>query len=190
MKRVTASTKQASSGWTKTCLGWVVWAAALAAPACSSSAATPAEASCSLNSDCARGLICALGKCRSQCVNAGDCPVAGSSCIDDGRNPVCQTPTEKNTPCMKEADCSTPLACASDYRCRNLCLSDAECNVLGISGRVCAKDQKGVDYCADPSEVSNGVISVAPPPGAPSTPVAEPEGGASAIVAALPQGPI
>ncbi len=164
--------------------------ASLAAPACTSST-TAAGTPCSLNSDCTAGLICALGKCRNQCSNASDCPVAGSSCIDDGRNAACETPTEKNSPCTKESDCRTPLACASDYRCRNLCLSDAECNVLGITGRVCAKDLNGVYYCGDPGEVRNGALDVGPPPGAPtSTPAAEPEGGASAIVAALPQGPI
>ncbi len=173
------------AGW----LAGVALAVALVAPACSSTK-TATDTSCSLNSDCAAGLICALGRCRSQCESAADCPIAGSSCIDDGRNPICQTPAEKNKPCAKEADCPTPLACASDYRCRNLCLSNAECNVLGILGRVCARDQNGVDYCADPGEASNGVITIAPPPGAPSTPVAEPEGGASAIVAALPQGAI
>jgi hypothetical protein len=190
MKRISASARQAR----REVASWVtrvaLAAAALAGGACSSSTA-PSETACSLNSDCAPGLICALGKCRSECVNASDCPVPGSSCIDDGRNPVCETPTEKNTPCTKEADCPVPLACASDYRCRNLCLSDADCNVLGISGRVCAKDMNGVYYCADPSEVSNDVIIATPPPGAPtSTPVIEPEGGASAIVAALPPGNI
>jgi hypothetical protein len=58
--------------------------------------------------------------------------------------------------------------------------------VLGIAGRVCARDMNGVDYCADPNEVTNGVITVLPPPGAPSTPVVEPEGGAR--VAALAPG--
>jgi len=172
-------------------LAGVAWAAGLGAPACKSSTTTAATTFCSLNSDCMNGLICALGKCRNQCANASDCPVEGSSCIDDGRNPVCETATDKNTPCTKESDCPTPLACASDYRCRNLCLSSDECNVLGITGRVCARDLNGVDYCADPIEVSNGVLDVRAAPGAPtSTPVVEPEGGASAIVAALPQGPI
>ena len=42
-----------------------------------------------------------------------------------------------------------------------------DCNVLGITGRVCAADAKGVDYCADPWETDGGVLSVAPPTGAP-----------------------
>jgi hypothetical protein len=68
--------------------------------------------------------------------------------------------------CDKPSDCPAPLACASDYRCRSLCATDADCNVLGITGRVCAKDANGVDYCADPNEVMSGMITVAPPMGA------------------------
>jgi hypothetical protein len=114
--------------------------------------------------------------------------MAGSSCIDDGRYPVCQPPTEKNKPCTRLSDCPTPLACASDYRCRNLCESDADCNVLGIKGRACVKDANLVEYCADPGEYANGVLDTQPPANAPSVPVVEPEGGAGAIVAALPSG--
>jgi hypothetical protein len=191
MKRMTVDAAEITLGrMAATLLLALVSAVAIAAPGCSTST-TATESSCSLNSDCATGLICALGKCRTECVDAADCPVAGSSCIDDGRNPVCETPTEKNTPCQKESDCPVPLACASDYRCRNLCLGDADCNVLGITGRVCATDKNGVDYCADPNEVTNGAITIAPPPGAhTSAPVIEPEGGESAVVAALPQGAI
>jgi hypothetical protein len=189
MKRMTRSPARSSAGWVAAWLVGVALALALASPACST-ATTAAPSGCSLNSDCAANLVCAFGKCRVQCMAASDCPVQpGSSCIDDGRYPVCQSPDEKNTPCTRLADCPTPLACASDYRCRNLCESDADCNVLGITGRVCAKDKNGVEYCADPGESANGVLITLPPPGAQtSIPVMEPEGGTSAIVAALPQG--
>jgi hypothetical protein len=61
--------------------------------------------------------------------------------------------------------------------------------VLGIMGRLCAADLNGVYYCADPGEVSDaGVIDLAPPSGAPMTPVIEPEGGTSAQVAVLQDG--
>jgi hypothetical protein len=152
----------------------------------SSSSVTP-NGACSLNSDCATGLACALGKCRKPCVSATDCG-AGGACVDDGRTSACQTPQERNTPCTREADCAAPLACASDYRCRNLCLSDADCNVLGITNRVCARDSTGVDFCADPSEVTGGALSTSPPPGAPSSPVVEPEAGLASSVAMLPDG--
>jgi hypothetical protein len=185
MKRITQGQQRSGRGRVAAWLAGVGFAAAVAVPACTTST-TATTKGCSLNSDCATDLICALGRCRPHCVNASDCPIAGSSCIDDGRNAVCEAPAEKNTPCTSEADCPVPLACSSDYRCRNLCLGDADCNVLGIAGRVCARDMNGVDYCADPNEVTNGVITVLPPPGAPSTPVVEPEG--AARVAALAPG--
>ena len=150
----------------------------LAAPACSGSsnvaAGLAAEEACHQNSDCARGLFCALGACRAQCKSPADCGTGGI-CIDNGDVAVCQYADENNTPCNKESDCPSPLACASDYRCRNLCSTNDDCNVLGISGRVCAKDANGVDYCAIPAEVTNGTITAPPPPGAmTSTPVMEP----------------
>ncbi len=187
MKRMTHSPESSSGARTTACLIGLALASVLAAPACTTSTAAT-TVGCSLNSDCSSGLICAFGKCRNQCVDAADCPVAESSCIDDGRYPVCQSPTERNTPCTHLTDCSTPLACASDYRCRNLCESDADCNVLGIKGRACVKDSNGVEYCADPGEYANGMLDTRPPANAPSTPVVEPEGGASAIIAALPSG--
>jgi hypothetical protein len=152
---------------------------AMVAPACSGSTSAGPVGACSLNSDCAMGLICALGKCRKECASAADC-AAGGACVDDGRTSACQTPEERNTPCARPSDCAPPLACASDYRCRNLCFSDADCNVLGITNRVCAHDANGVDFCADPAEVSAGAITATPPPGAPTTPVVEPANNASA----------
>jgi hypothetical protein len=154
--------------------------------ACHSTPAVNGDSACSLNSDCAVGLACALGKCREPCMTAVDCPGAGASCVDDGRNAVCQSPEDKNTPCARPSDCPVPMACASDYRCRNLCFTDADCNVLGITGRVCAADANGVDYCADPSEVVQGKIVATPPPGAPTTPVVEPAGLAASQTATAP----
>jgi hypothetical protein len=150
----------------------------LAAPACNSSkdvaSGLELEQQCKQNSDCARGLLCALGSCRAMCSSAADC-MAGGACIATETIAVCQYPDEKNKPCNKESDCPSPLACASDYRCRNLCASNDDCNVLGIVNRVCAKDANGVEYCADPPEVSGGQIVAPPPPGAPDTGVMEPD---------------
>ncbi len=185
MKRGTRRRDWGSSGRAVAWVAGAVLAAALGLPACTTSSGAT-TAGCALNSDCATGLVCALGLCRKPCVSGSDCPVPGSSCIDDGRSAFCETPTEKNTPCASEAQCPVPLACASDYRCRNLCFNDADCNVLGIAGRVCARDANDVDYCADPNEVTNGVITIAPPAGAPSTPVIEPDAGKAAIAIAAP----
>jgi hypothetical protein len=160
--------------------------ATFAAPACSSKSVASglaAEDACYLNSDCASGLICALGACRAMCASAADCGTGGS-CVDNADVAVCQSAAEVNTVCNKQSDCPAPLACASDYRCRNLCNGDTDCNVLGITGRVCAEDAQGVYFCGAPSEVSDGVLTASPPPGASTaTPVLEPEGGVGVLPA-------
>jgi hypothetical protein len=147
------------------------------APACGNSntgALLAAEDACHQNSDCQAGLLCALGACRAMCQTAADCG-AGGQCVDDGDVAVCQYAAEANTPCNTQADCPAPLACASDYRCRNRCTTANDCNEFGITGRVCATDAEGVQYCANPSDVNgSGVLDDAPPTGAPDTGVVEP----------------
>jgi hypothetical protein len=168
-------------------LALVVFAAlTLFAPACSSSKSPAAGGPCHLNSDCDSPLVCALGACRKECLTAADCISfgPGSSCINDSKgNAVCQPAAELNTPCDQASDCHSPLACASDYRCRDLCTTAADCNVDGITGRLCASDANGVDYCADPGAVTNGMITEPPPSGAPDASVVEPastgDGGAN-----------
>ena len=151
---------------------------ALASPACNSSsnagARATTEGACKQSSDCTTPYICALGACRAECKTAADCQ-AGGSCVTDGTSAVCQSAADKNTACNTQSDCTAPLACASDYRCRNLCASDGDCNVLDVTGRVCAKDANGVEYCADPPDVHAGKIISTPPPGASDTPVVEPD---------------
>jgi hypothetical protein len=144
---------------------------ALAAPACNSSSDVAAKLykDCSQNSDCNNSLICALGQCRPICKTIADCTGGGSCIFDSSGHAVCQSPSENNTSCdIVTAPCAAPLACASDFRCRNLCAQDVDCNVLGITGRVCATDAKGTNYCADPQvpgELDGGVIVQPPPPG-------------------------
>src|SRR5580658_8440944 len=129
--------------------------------ACSSSTVGLApDDGCTLNSQCATGLVCAFGRCSAACRTAADC--MGGECVFDATmHAVCQYSEAQL--CEKQSDCPAPLACASDYRCRNLCADDADCNVLGINGRICARDANGVDYCAVPSEVSGGEIVALPP---------------------------
>jgi len=143
--------------------------AALAGPGCSSSDnGTPSgPAACTLTSDCAKGLTCALGRCRVQCTSSVDCTMGGpGNCVVDITTglAVCEP---KNAPCEKQADCKAPLACASDYRCRNLCATDDDCNLFGTRGRVCAVDANMVKFCADTTDVtgmaSGGMIASAPP---------------------------
>jgi hypothetical protein len=158
-------------------------------PGCSSADVASGRAlseACALTSDCAKGLICALGKCRVRCVSTADCPVGGA-CVTDGQNAVCQTAEENATPCDRAVDCPSPLACASDYHCRNLCQTSADCNVLGATGRVCGTDGQGVRYCADPVQVdaATGAIVAEPPDGAPDVAVIEPTSAPATQVGAI-----
>lgn len=109
--------------------------------------------------------MCALGACRSECTTSADC--GGGSCVSSGTQAVCQAEAEKNAPCDGPSACPAPLVCASDYRCRNACFEAADCNVLGMRGRVCARDALGAQFCADPAEVGDGLLRAAPPEGAP-----------------------
>jgi hypothetical protein len=170
-----------SPGWRYAAFLLVTMASlfALVAPGCSSSDVASKQLQlCSLNSDCASNLVCALGRCRNRCATAADCN--GGACITDGpqadglQDWVCQPPAEKNAPCDKPTDCPKPLACATDYRCRNLCAVDTDCNKPGSSDSVCATDAQGVHYCAVPTEVTGGVITAPPPPGARDVAVTEP----------------
>jgi hypothetical protein len=138
---------------------------ALVGPACSSNdVAASLYKGCAQNSDCDKTLICALGLCRPVCKTTADCGNGGACITDDMMHAVCQSATLNNKACDKPSECPSPLACASDYRCRNLCSTSADCNVGGSSGRVCAIDANGVNYCANPPEVNAANMIVAPPP--------------------------
>jgi hypothetical protein len=138
---------------------------ALAGPGCSSNdVAASLYRACAQNSDCDKGLICALTLCRPVCKTSADCGNGGACVTDAMMNAVCQSPSLNNKSCDKPSDCFAPLACASDYRCRNLCSASSDCNVGGSSGRVCAVDANGVNYCANPPEVNTANMIVATPP--------------------------
>jgi hypothetical protein len=131
--------------------------------------AFPCSESCLDNSQCDAGAVCAFGECQAQCVVAADC-AEGTFCLDDGKVAAC---VDKEVPCV-QGGCLAPLECASDHRCRNTCTSAAACNVLGTTGRVCAQDDNGIGFCADPEDVSAGKIVASPPPNASTVPVAAP----------------
>ena|SRR5580658_2856635 len=79
------------------------------------------------------------------CNNGLTC--SGGTCSDAGQG----SGTPGGTPCNTQSDCPAPLACASDYSCTNLCSTNADCNVLGVTAKVCTKDDSGVNYCANPT---------------------------------------
>ncbi len=133
---------------------------------CGSGAVKPAPGmGCSLNSQCAAGLVCTFGACHTACVVNGDCPT-GQLCvktaaagdagtIDAGTvgastMNVCQLPTELT--CVYNSDCKSPLICARDEQCRNQCQLDVDC----VSPQVCT-DSK---VCALPSQLVSGTHDV------------------------------
>lgn len=141
--------------------------------------------SCSLDGDCSKPLICALGDCRLQCKSTLDCST-GEWCVTDGRaRAVC---TQRNSVCDRQKDCPAPLACATDYRCRNLCEIDDDCNVFGVKGRLCVQDDNGVHFCAEPVEADNGVLVAVAAPNHPSGSVELPQLGLGAAGAATDSG--
>ncbi len=173
---------------------------ALGLPACGNSTPAPTNGAktCSLNSDCAAPLICAIGVCRQQCAQDSDCPGSGETCVfgvdkNNNKGFYCQAAAVANAACSTPKDCTAPMACASDYRCRNLCMTDADCNVLGAVNKVCAQDANGVDYCASLSDVTvnamgDQVISAPPNPlAATDAAVMEPVD-ASMVMIAAPEG--
>jgi hypothetical protein len=152
--------RQVPSRRNTTWLAATALTALLLAPGCGPPRRALELAKCSLNSDCAKDLLCAFGKCRVPCVTSADCP-AGGSCVTDMHNAVCLSAAEANAPCQMATDCPAPLACAADFRCRNLCDDDTDCNVFEVHGRVCAGDDRGAHYCADapaPPDAGDGAV--------------------------------
>ncbi len=128
---------------------------------CGSGAVKPAPGmGCSLNSQCAAGLVCTFGACHTACVANGDCPT-GQLCVKTGAAGdagatdasainVCQLPQELT--CVYNSDCKSPLVCARDEQCRNQCQANVDC----VSPQVCT-DSK---VCALPSQLVSGTNDV------------------------------
>ena len=128
---------------------------------CGSGAVKPAPGmGCSLNSQCAAGLVCTFAACHTACVVNGDCPtgqlcvksaaVGDAGAIGASAINVCQLPQEVT--CVYNSDCKSPLVCARDEQCRNQCQANVDC----ISPQVCT-DSK---VCALPSQLVSGTNDV------------------------------
>jgi hypothetical protein len=138
---------------TAACLGLVL---ASALSGCGGASGKPVPGmGCSVNSECAKGLVCTFGLCHIQCLVSTDCQ-AGQLCVKSGSGAaggaavnVCQLPQE--TPCVYNSQC-TPLICARDEMCRNQCVTSADC----ISPQICT-DSK---VCALPTQLAQGTNDV------------------------------
>ncbi len=123
---------------------------------CGSSVRPAPGTGCSLNSQCATGLVCTFGLCHAACAVSSDCPL-GELCVKSGSVAdggvaslnVCQLPVESK--CVYNSQCS-PLVCARDEMCRNECVTSADC----VSPQVCT-DSK---VCALSSQLSPGTNDV------------------------------
>jgi alpha-tubulin suppressor-like RCC1 family protein len=88
--------------------------------------------SCSLNSDCAGGLICKFGACHKACMKSVDC-ATGERCVQVDNVAVCQLVTE--SACGVNFACLAPLACRqTDNTCRNMCTTTDDC----LGGQTCS----------------------------------------------------
>lgn len=111
---------------------------ALACVACQSTAApgTP----CARGSDCAAPLVCAYGRCRSECDASRDCP-AGSRCIASAGLGICSLDVENH--CDGQV-CPSPLVCIAD-ECRTACSRVSDCLAGACEGSSCVEPISGVD---------------------------------------------
>ena len=99
---------------------------------------------CSLNSDCDDPLVCALDRCRRQCLVSRDCG-AGLMCLRVGAmGGACQLAEEVS--CALTSDCNDPLVCRFGT-CTTECVEDRDCT----SGAACQADSEMRSACIEPS---------------------------------------
>lgn len=147
---------------------------------------------CELNTDCATSLVCRLGRCRVECRAQRDCAV-GLECVRDARGlGACQL--EEETMCERASDCEAPLVCHFG-RCTNECETDrdcppgascaedetgasgcrdpsvseceltSDCEAMGLSGKVCAVDDRCREPCREDWDCRDGMMCL---PGSPT----------------------
>jgi alpha-tubulin suppressor-like RCC1 family protein len=101
--------------------------------------------SCSLNSDCADGLLCKFGACHKACVKSVDC-ATGERCVQVDGVAVCQMVMEQA--CAPNGSCPAPLMCSpADRICRNTCSPTSYC----LGGQVCT-----AGFCVEYGEADAG----------------------------------
>ncbi|AKF11761.1 hypothetical protein [Sandaracinus amylolyticus] len=77
---------------------------------------------CERTSQCPEPFACVLGRCRSECVEQRDCPLASECVLVDGAG-VCTLPQDA---CEDDSECPQPLVCGEE-RCRATCVDDDDC---------------------------------------------------------------
>ena len=86
----------------------------------------PAEAVCSLTSECTDGLMCRFGTCTTECAEDRDCPM-GATCEHDDASGASACVEPVTELCIYNSDCPAPLVCGRDQRCRYECREDRDC---------------------------------------------------------------
>lgn len=112
---------------------------------------------CTRSSECSAPLVCGNGRCREECLEHRDCPLA-SRCIaaHDGLG-VC---TLDDDECSASSPCSGDLQCRAG-QCYDACAT-ATCPAGGVCvAGVCERPEPGVDAGAEPD--SGGMIDGGPP---------------------------
>jgi hypothetical protein len=109
---------------------------------------------CSMNSQCAGNLTCALGYCVQTCATSKDCSPSTELCVKLPAGNVCRAPEVASTTCHYDSDCTTPLVCGKDLTCRQQCHADLDCPggtlPAGTAGRqVCTVSMRCVDPMLD-----------------------------------------
>ncbi len=105
---------------------------------------------CTLNSECAAPLGCAIGVCRRICVRSRDCGAGLRCLIEPGQNSGgCQLPEEAT--CVLNSECPEGFSCVH-ATCTLTCASDVDCPV---PGSVCREEivdgmGTGVYGCNEP----------------------------------------
>lgn len=124
--------------------------------ACQSTAAV--GATCTRASDCTSPLTCTYGRCRPECAESRDCPVA-TRCIAANGIGVCTLDVENH---CDSTVCPAPLRCVQD-QCRTSCSTPADCLHGDCPVDTCIEPTSGEDAGAP---LDAGEPDTGQPPGA------------------------
>jgi hypothetical protein len=118
---------------------------------------------CTRASECASPLVCRLGRCRTECAAARDCP-AGQVCLAVAAGQgACELPAID----VCAMSCDAPLVCASGH-CRVECMTDGDCpEGHGCASGVCQRSDSTMDAGAIDAAASDAAPSDAGPRDAP-----------------------